>query len=58
MWALTRAGEGLWVLVGALWGLEFGMGEAEGEALEWVKELWCVLSTGCGLFSRMWKQRP
>lgn len=31
--------------------------ERQGEALGWV-ELWYVLSTECGLFSRTWKQRP
>lgn len=54
LWALSGVGEGLRVLVGS----ESGMGEVEGGTLEWGKELWCVLSTKCGSFSRMWKQRP
>lgn len=29
--------------MGALWGSEFGMGEAEGEALDWGKELWLCI---------------
>lgn len=36
-------------LVGA-WSVEWG---GRGEALGWVKELWYVLSTECGLFSRI-----
>lgn len=46
-WALNGVGEGLNDLVGP-------------REMSWNrgKDLPCVLSTGCGLFSRMWRRRP
>lgn len=53
-WALNGVGEGLNDLVGALWG------PGGWREMSWNrgKDLRCVLSTGYGLFSRMWRRRP